>query len=136
MDLHIQSSGALAGALVGLSIAASVLGLWNSRIACFPAGFAQTVVLILQLALIHGYFYTTTTGPPPANPRWAASGDAAAGVHGDLPPLRRLRPSLRLIARAIPVILSWRSSPPVLLGSSLAASRPTAMQDEYSRQPL
>jgi hypothetical protein len=106
MDLHIQSSGALAGALTGLSIAAAVLGFWNSRIS-FSRGFAQTVVLILQLALIHGYFYTNDDWTPARQIRAAVLLAAPLlAFIGDLPPLRRLRPSWRLLARAIPVILA------------------------------
>jgi hypothetical protein len=102
---HIQSSGTMAGALMGMSIATIVLAAWESRIS-FSRGLAQTLVLLLQLVLIHGYFYTDDTLTTPqqilvgllvASPLLAFT--------GDLPVLRRQRPAWRLAARAIPVLL-------------------------------
>lgn len=102
---HIQSSGAMAGALTAMSIAALVLAACSSRIS-FSRGFAQTIVLLLQLVLIHGYFYTDDTltvwqqisaGLLVASPLLVFT--------GDLPFLRRQRPVWRLAARVIPVLI-------------------------------
>jgi hypothetical protein len=106
MDLHIQSSGALAGGLTGLSIAAAVLGFCNSRIA-FSRGLAQTVVLILLLVLVHGYFYTDDDLTPGREIRAGILlATPLLAFSGDLAPVRRLRPPLRLAVRAIPVVLA------------------------------
>ncbi|MGD0462512.1 MAG: hypothetical protein ABSB74_08490 [Tepidisphaeraceae bacterium] len=106
MGWHIQASGAMAGALVAMSIAAMVLATWNSRIS-FSRGFAQTIVLLLQLILIHGYFYTDdalTTGQQ----IWAGLllASPLLAFTGDLPVLRRQRPAWRLAVRAIPVLIA------------------------------
>jgi hypothetical protein len=57
---HIQNSGALAGAVMAMCCGGIVLGAFSSR-NLFARGFAQMVVLVLQLLLVHGYFYTDDT---------------------------------------------------------------------------
>jgi hypothetical protein len=54
---HIQSSGAMAVALALISLAGVVL-VAVCRGLSFSRGFAQMIVIILQLLLLHGYFYT------------------------------------------------------------------------------
>jgi hypothetical protein len=103
MALHIQSFGALAGSLAAMSVAALVLSLSCSRIT-FSRGLAQIIVLILQVLLVHGYFYTDDTLTT-AQQTWLALFLASPllAFIGDLPPLHRSRPAWRLAARALPV---------------------------------
>jgi len=65
MGWHIQSSGGLAGAMVGICVAAAVLAAFNGKLffgrISFTHGFAQMVVILLHLVLMHGYFYTDDT---------------------------------------------------------------------------
>ena len=106
MGWHIQASAAMAATLLAMSIAAMVLAAWNARIS-FSRGFAQTIALLLQLVLIHGYFYTDDTlthwqqiwaGLLLASPLLAFT--------GDLPIFRGRHPAWRLTARAIPVLIA------------------------------
>jgi hypothetical protein len=57
MGWHIQSSGAMTGAITGMCVAGVILGAISRRV-LFARGFAAIAVLMLQLLLIHGYFYT------------------------------------------------------------------------------
>ncbi|MGA2439572.1 MAG: hypothetical protein ABSH08_01315 [Tepidisphaeraceae bacterium] len=102
---HIMSSGALAGALAIICIAGAVLGACSSRIS-FSRGFAQTVVLILQLILVHGYFYTDDelTGRQQV---WIALllGSPLLAFIGEIAVLRRQRPAWRLAARLAPALI-------------------------------
>ncbi len=102
---HIQSSAALTAALVAMSVAALVLGAWSSRIS-YSHGLAQTIVLLLQLVLIHGYFYTDDTLTI-TQQIWAGllAASPLLVFIGDLPALRRQRPVWRLAARVIPVLI-------------------------------
>ncbi|MGD0138791.1 MAG: hypothetical protein ABSD28_07945 [Tepidisphaeraceae bacterium] len=102
---HIITSGALAGALAVMCIAGAVLGACSSRIS-FSRGFGQTIALILQLILVHGYFYTddALTGRQQlwiglliASPLLAFIGEIAV--------LRRQRPAWRLAARLAPALI-------------------------------
>ncbi|HEX4056391.1 MAG TPA: hypothetical protein VHX86_19185 [Tepidisphaeraceae bacterium] len=105
MGWHIQSSGALAGALAAMSVAALVVGGWSSRIS-FSHGSAQTIVLLLLLVLVHGYFYTGDTLT-----NWQQLWIGLLLVSpllvfiGDLAVMRRQRPIWRLAARVIPVLI-------------------------------
>ena len=101
---HILTSGALAGALAMLCITAAVLGACGGRIS-FSRGFAQASVLILQLVLVHGYFYTDDelTGRQQAWIALLLASPLLAFV-GDLPIFRR-RPAWRLAARLVPAMI-------------------------------
>jgi hypothetical protein len=102
---HIQSSGALAGALVTICVAGIVLGAFSGRIS-FSRGYAQTVVLILQLLLVHGYFYTddTLSGVQQA---WIAAllASPLLAFIGDVPFLRCRPAGWRVAARVAPVMI-------------------------------
>ena len=102
---HIISSGALAGALAMMCIAGAVLGACSSRIS-FSRGFAQTIALILQLILVHGYFYTDDelTGRQQV---WIALllGSPLLAFLGEIAFLRRQRPIWRLAARLAPALI-------------------------------
>ncbi len=105
MGWHIQASAAMAAALAALSVAAMVLAVWNARIS-FSRGFAQTIALLLQLVLIHGYFYTDDALTT-AQQIWAGLLVASPllAFTGDLPVFRRRHPAFRLAARTIPVLI-------------------------------
>ena len=102
---HIISFGALAGALAGMCLAGAVLGACNSRIS-FSRGFSQTIVLILQLILVHGYFYTddALTGRQQI---WIGLllGSPLLAFIGETAFLRRQRPAWRLAARLAPALI-------------------------------
>ena len=102
---HIQSSGALAGVLALISMAGVVLGAITARVS-FSRGFAQMIVVILQLLLVHGYFYTddnlTDTQQVLAAMLMASP---FLALIGDIPALRGSRNSLRLAIRLGPAIL-------------------------------
>jgi hypothetical protein len=102
---HIQSSATMAASLMGMSIAAAVLGACSSRVS-FSRGFAQTIVLLLQLVLIHGYFYTDDALTA-RQELWAALFAMAPllAFIGDLPLLRRRPPAARLAARVLPLVI-------------------------------
>lgn len=106
MGWHIQASAAMAGALLAMSVAATVLAFWDSRIA-FSRGFAQTIVLLLQIVLIHGYFYTDDALRSDQQ-IWAGLFLASPllAIAGDLPFLRRKHHAWRLAARVIPVLIA------------------------------
>jgi hypothetical protein len=102
---HIISSGALAGALAAICMAGAVLGACSPRIS-FSRGFGQTIVLILQLILVHGYFYTDDelTGRQQV---WIALllGSPLLAFIGEIAFLRRQRPAWRLAARLVPALI-------------------------------
>ncbi len=102
---HILSSGALAGALAMMCIAAAVLGAFSPRIS-FSRGFAQTVVLILQLILVHGYFYTDAalTGQQQLWIGLVLASPLLAFI-GEFSLFRRQRPIWRLAARLAPALI-------------------------------
>ena len=101
---HILTSGALAGALAMLCLAAAVLGACSRRIS-FSRGFAQTIVLILQVVLVHGYFYTDDelTGRQQAWIALLLASPLLAYV-GEMAVFRR-RPGWRLAARLAPATI-------------------------------
>ena len=102
---HIQSSAALAGVLALICVAGAVAGVISRR-ASFSRGFAQMIVVILQLLLVHGYFYTDDNLTD-AQQVWIALLLAAPllALLGDIPALRGRRPALRLAIRLGPAFL-------------------------------
>jgi len=102
---HIQSSGTLAGVLALISMAGVALGAVNPRVS-FSRGFAQMIVVILQLLLVHGYFYTddnlTNTQQLLAALLMAAP---LLATIGDIPRLRARRSILRLAIRLGPAVI-------------------------------
>jgi hypothetical protein len=131
MGWHIQASGAMAGSLVGMSVAAMVLAAWNSRIS-FSRGFAQTIALLLQFILVHGYFYTgdtLTTRQQILAAVFMAS--PLLAFTGDLPVIRRRHSAWRLAARVIPVVIALGIVTAATIRDYVQAdeSQPT-MQDE------
>jgi hypothetical protein len=102
---HIQSSGALAGSLALISMAGVVLAAISRRVS-FSRGFAQMIVAILQLLLVHGYFYTddTLTGAQQLLAALLLATPLLALI-GDIPVMRTRRSASRLAIRLIPAIL-------------------------------
>jgi hypothetical protein len=102
---HIQSSGALAGVLSLVCLGAAAAGL-VSRNASFSRGFCQMVIIIVQLLLVHGYFYTDDNLTD-TQQVWIALllGSPLLAFIGDLPMLRNRRPAMRLAFRLAPAML-------------------------------
>jgi hypothetical protein len=102
---HIQSSGALAGVLALISLAGVATSLISHR-ASFSRGFAQMIVVILQLLLVHGYFYTDDNLTD-VQQIWTALLLAAPllALLGDIPALRGRRSALRLALRLAPAMI-------------------------------
>lgn len=105
MAWHIQTSAALAGSLAAMSAAALVFCFWRSRIP-FSRGLAHAIVLILQILLVHGYFYTDDALTS-SQEAWFALFLASPllAFIGDVPPLCRVRPSRKVFARVLPVAI-------------------------------
>jgi hypothetical protein len=131
MGWHIQASGAMAGTLLAMSIAALVLAAWNGRIG-FSRGFAQTIALLLLMLLIHGYFYTddTLTGRQQIVAAVLLA-SPLLGLAGDLPLIRRGRSGWRLAARVVPVLVALGIICAITIGDYVRAdqAQPT-MRDE------
>jgi hypothetical protein len=128
---HIQSSGALAGVLTLMCLAGVAVSLISRR-AAFSRGFAQVVVLILQLLLVHGYFYTddTLTGAQQA----VAAGLMATpllALAGEIGFVQRRRPVLRLAIRVAPALIVLGVICAATVRGFLKAEQTSAaMQDE------
>ena len=88
-----------------ICVAGAVAGVISRR-ASFSRGFAQMIVVILQLLLVHGYFYTDDNLTD-AQQVWIALLLAAPllRILGDIPALRGRRPALRLAIRLGPAFL-------------------------------
>jgi hypothetical protein len=103
---HIQSSGVLAGELVLLCIAMMVVNLIIPRMA-FSRGFAQMIIILLQLLLLHGFLYTDDDLSTSQQIRVGLLMAAPLlCLLGDLPKIRNYRSAiLRLLIRLGPVIV-------------------------------
>jgi hypothetical protein len=101
---HIQSSGSLAGVLALICVAGVVTSIISRR-AIFSRGFTQMIVVILQLLLVHGYFYTDDNLTN-AQQLLAALLLAAPflALLGDIPRLKPRRSIPRLAVRLGPAI--------------------------------
>jgi hypothetical protein len=102
MAWHIQSSGELAGALAVMCFGALAASIFGGKV--FFRGFGGTIALLIQLLILHGYFYTNDTLTT-AQQTWAAIYLASPVLIflGDLPGMQRLRPSWRLAVRIVPL---------------------------------
>jgi hypothetical protein len=105
MGWHIQTSGAVAGAVMSMSCAGIVLGAVSGRVS-FSRGFAQMAVLILQLLLAHGYFYTedTLTNQQELLLGLVLVSPLLAFV-GEIPAVRRQQRIWQIGARLAPVLI-------------------------------
>jgi hypothetical protein len=102
---HIQSSGTLAGVLALISLAGVATSVISRR-ASFSRGFAQMIVVILQLLLVHGYFYTDDNLTN-MQQVWIALllATPLLALLGDIPAFRERRSTWRLAARLGPAII-------------------------------
>jgi hypothetical protein len=102
---HIQSSGSLAGVLALISLAGVITSVISRR-ASFSRGFAQMIVVILQLLLVHGYFYTDDNLTD-TQQVWIALllATPLLALLGDIPALRGRRSVWRLAIRLGPAII-------------------------------
>jgi hypothetical protein len=102
---HIQSSGSLAGVLALICLAGVVASVISRR-ASFSRGFAQMIVVILHLLLLHGYFYTDDNLTD-AQQVWIALllATPLLALLGDIPALREGRSIWRLAVRLGPAII-------------------------------
>ena len=102
---HIQSSGSLAGVLALICLAGVVTSVISRR-ASFLRGFAQMIVVILQLLLVHGYFYTDDNLTD-TQQVWIALllATPLLALLGDIPALRPRRNALRFAVRLGPAII-------------------------------
>lgn len=128
---HIQTSGALAGVVALIALAGIVPGAFRQALA-FSRGFAQMAVLILQLLLVHGYFYTGDPLTPTQQTLTALLLTAPLlALLGDVPAARRLTPRRRLAIRLIPAMIAVA----IVCGVTIrdfarAQQNPAAMQEE------
>jgi len=131
LGLHIQSSGVLAGDLALVCICAIVLSLFVRRTE-FSRGFAQMVIFILQLLLLHGYFYTDDNLSAPQQIR---AGLLLAApllcLLGDIPAIRN-HPSalLRLAIRLLPAIIVLTAISALTARDFLHAEQAAAMEED------
>jgi hypothetical protein len=103
---HIIRSGELAGTLAVLCATAAVVSIWRPRITLATGG-VSVVVLVLLGVIVHAYFYTDDTFSPQQQVRTAILlASPLLAFAGDLPGIRTARPSWRLAARVVPVILA------------------------------
>jgi len=103
---HILSSGAMAGSLAFVCLMVVILEAIGRRIT-FSHGLSEAIVLMLQLLLVHAYFYTddNLTG---AQQGWIAIllATPLLALVGDLPTIKKRSGLVRLAIRAIPVVIA------------------------------
>jgi len=131
LGLHIQSSGVLAGDLALVCICAVVLSLLVRRTE-FSRGFAQMIVVILQLLLFHGYFYTDDNLSAPQQIR---AGLLLAApllcLMGDVPAIRHHRSALlRLAVRLLPAMIVLTAISALTAKDFFHAEQATAAEEE------
>jgi len=130
MGWHIQSSGAMAGAVAGMCIAGAVLGLISHRV-LFARGFAGVSVLLLQLLLIHGYFYTDDTLTSRQELLFGLLlGSPLLAFVGEIPLLRRQRPVWRVLGRIAIVAIVLATICTITIRDYIKTEQAAAMQEE------
>lgn len=127
---HILGSGALAVSLAMVCLACAVLGAIGRRIS-YSRGFAETIVLMLQLLLVHGYFYTDDTLSG-AQEAWIAIllASPVLALAGDLPIVRRRGVVARLAVRVVPMAIALGIVCGITVRDYARAQQDAAQQDE------
>jgi hypothetical protein len=130
MGWHIQGSGAMAGAVAGMCVPGVVLGVISRRV-LFARGFAAMIVLLLQLLLVHGYFYTDDTLTNRQELLFGILlGSPLLAFIVEIPLIRRQRPLWQLLGRIVFVGIVLATICTITLRDYIKTEQAAAMQDE------